>query len=83
VYGTLSKSDAGAAIGLDLLARRAELAGIPIIGIGGINDRNAGDVIRAGAVGAAVIGAILRANDPEHASRLFRASIDESLKERR
>jgi thiamine-phosphate diphosphorylase len=83
VYGTQSKADAGEAIGLGLLARRAEIAGIPIIGIGGITAGNAGDVIRAGAVGAAVISAILGANDPEHASLRLRASVDEALGERR
>jgi thiamine-phosphate diphosphorylase len=83
VYGTRSKSDAGAAIGLELLARRAAIAGIPIIGIGGIDDRNAGAVIRTGAVGVAVISSILRASDPGNASRELRTSVDEATGERR
>ncbi|MEA2523748.1 MAG: thiamine-phosphate pyrophosphorylase, partial [Thermomicrobiales bacterium] len=69
VYGTVSKDDAGEAVGLETIRRRARLAAIPIIGIGGITPGNAGDVVRAGAFGVAVVGAILRASDPEQAAR--------------
>jgi thiamine-phosphate pyrophosphorylase len=69
VFGTQSKDDAGAPIGLDTLQLRARLAGIPVIGIGGINADNAASVIEAGAVGVAVISAIFRAEDPEVAAR--------------
>jgi thiamine-phosphate diphosphorylase len=76
VYGTRSKADAGEAIGLELLAGRVGLAGIPVIGIGSITSANAGDVIRTGAVGAAVIGAILRAGDPHAAAQALRNAVD-------
>jgi thiamine-phosphate pyrophosphorylase len=69
VYGTASKSDAGPAIGLDAIARRVALAGIPTIGIGGISAANALPVLEAGAVGVAVVSAILKASDPERAAR--------------
>jgi thiamine-phosphate diphosphorylase len=69
VFGTVSKTDAGAAIGVDTIERRAGLAGIPIIGIGGITPDNASIVIDAGAVGVAVVSAILRAPDPVAATR--------------
>ena len=69
VYATASKSDAGSAIGLDGLARRIRAAALPVIGIGGIDAGNAGDVIAAGAVGVAVVGNIMRAADPERAAR--------------
>jgi thiamine-phosphate diphosphorylase len=68
VFGTASKSDAGAAIGFDVLSRRARLSGIPTIGIGGITPMNAAGVIDAGAVGVAVVGAILRAGDSQQAA---------------
>jgi thiamine-phosphate pyrophosphorylase len=71
VFGTQSKDDAGAPIGLNTLHRRVRVAGIPVIGIGGINADNVASVIDAGAVGAAVISAILRAEDPEVAARLI------------
>jgi thiamine-phosphate pyrophosphorylase len=81
VFGTVSKDDAGAAIGLGTLSRRANLAGIPIIGIGGITPENAAQVVQAGAVGVAVVGTILRADDPRRAARqlsdtVTRARID-------
>ncbi|HKG24942.1 MAG TPA: thiamine phosphate synthase [Thermomicrobiales bacterium] len=75
VFGTASKHDAGAAIGLETIRRRAGLAGIPIIGIGGITPDNAADVIAAGAVGVAVVGAILRAEDPYVAARALSAAV--------
>jgi thiamine-phosphate pyrophosphorylase len=71
VYGTASKSDAGPAIGLETIERRVSVAGIPTIGIGGISSGNALPVIEAGAVGIAVVSAILSADDPEHAARVL------------
>jgi thiamine-phosphate diphosphorylase len=64
VFGTSSKSDAGDAIGLETLRRRVSLAGIPVVGIGGISPRNAAEVVEAGAVGVAVASAILGSSDP-------------------
>jgi thiamine-phosphate diphosphorylase len=69
VVATSSKGDAGPPIGLDGLRRRVELAGIPVIGIGGITPAIYSDVLATGAAGAAVIGAILRAADPGEAAR--------------
>jgi thiamine-phosphate pyrophosphorylase len=69
IYGTASKSDAGPAIGLETIAQRVSIAGIPTIGIGGIAAANALPVIEAGAVGVAVVSAILKADDPEGAAR--------------
>jgi thiamine-phosphate pyrophosphorylase len=68
VFGTATKSDAGQAIGLDGIRHRAELVDIPIIGIGGINARNAASVIEAGAVGVAVVSAISMQSDPRAAA---------------
>ncbi len=79
VFGTASKHDAGAAIGLETLHRRAQLAGVPIIGIGGITPGNAADVIGTGAVGVAVVGAILHADDPREAARRLKGAVDAAL----
>ena len=70
-FVTGNKADAGAAFGPDGFARLARLApeGMPVIGIGGITAANAGSIVRAGAVGVAVIGAVLGARDPESAAR--------------
>jgi len=64
VFGTKSKADAGEAIGLEALRSRASLAGIPVVGIGGISPQNAAEVVAAGAVGVAVASAILRSSNP-------------------
>jgi thiamine-phosphate pyrophosphorylase len=79
VFGSTSKLDAGQAIGPGGIARRARLAGIPIIGIGGVDAARAPRVIAAGAVGVAVISAILGAQDPMRAARALRRAVDSAL----
>jgi thiamine-phosphate diphosphorylase len=69
VYETGSKADAGSAIGLGRIAEVASAVGIPVVGIGGIAAANAGEVVRSGAAGVAVISAVMRAPDPEQAVR--------------
>ena len=59
--------------------RRVALAGIPVIGIGGITPANYADVLATGAVGAAVISAILRAPDPGRAAHAFLDARDTAL----
>lgn len=48
---------------------------VPLVGIGGINHDNVGEVIRAGADGVAVISAVCAAPDPELATRRFLEAI--------
>ena len=76
VFGTASKSDAGEAIGISVVRRRVELAGIPVVGIGGITAANAPQVMGAGAAGVAVVSAILGAADPELAARNMRQAVE-------
>ena len=76
VFGTATKADAGTAIGLQTITQRAELAGIPIIGIGGIAATNARSVIDAGAVGVAVVSAISMQDDPRGAAEMLRRAIN-------
>lgn len=62
-------------VGPDLVRKlRAEIR-VPLIGIGGITAANAGEVIRAGADGVAVISAVCGAPDPTAATRRFLAAI--------
>ncbi|KPJ87468.1 MAG: hypothetical protein AMS18_14575 [Gemmatimonas sp. SG8_17] len=78
IYRTDSKSDAGTPIGIAgfrTLARKAP-SGVPVIAIGGINQSNAGDVLRAGAQGIAVISAIFGASDVENAARELRDIVE-------
>jgi len=69
IYGTASKADAGEAVGLEHLTRLAAASRLPIIAIGGITADRLPEVRAAGAAGAAVIGAVAGAADPEAAVR--------------
>jgi thiamine-phosphate pyrophosphorylase len=69
VYATLSKADAGDAVGTERITAVAAAVRIPVVGIGGIALSNAADVVHAGGAGVAVISAIMRAADPEAATR--------------
>jgi thiamine-phosphate pyrophosphorylase len=75
VYGTASKPDAGDAIGPARIAEVAAAVRIPVVGIGGIGAANARPVIEAGAAGVAVISAVVRAPDPEAATREILARV--------
>jgi thiamine biosynthesis protein ThiS len=68
-------------LGLAGLRRIATAAPRPTLAVGGINAGNAGDAIRAGARGVAVIGAIVDAADPARAAADLRAAIDAALAE--
>ena len=62
--------------GLRLVEETVEaVAPCPVLGIGGIDAGNAAEVVRAGAAGVAVRGALLRAKDPEAAARSIRESL--------
>jgi thiamine-phosphate pyrophosphorylase len=53
----------GAVLDVDAVAAICAKVHVPVIGIGGITPQNAASVMRAGASGIAVIGAILDADD--------------------
>lgn len=55
--------------GPDLIRRIAAECPVPLIGIGGINSSNLGEVMQAGARGAAVITSILASADPREAAQ--------------
>ena len=76
VWETPTKPDAVAA-GLDGLRAVADASTLPVVGIGGIDVRNAREVLAAGAAGVAVIGAVATAADPTEAVRELRALVDE------
>jgi thiamine-phosphate diphosphorylase len=71
VFGTATKDDAGAAIGIDGLARAVAATRLPVIGIGGIDLARSQEVMAAGAAGIAVVSAIFFAGDPRAAARAF------------
>lgn len=87
VYGTTSKDNTAAPIGLSGLTRiveviRARKAGFPICAIAGIDAANAADVIAAGSDGVAVISALSLAPDPAKAAQELRGVVDAALAKR-
>ena len=77
VFTTPSHAGAQPA-GTGLLAAAAAQVKTPLAGIGGITAANVGEVMKAGAAGAAVIRAILGAEDPQRAARELRSAMDEA-----
>lgn len=68
VFPTGTKTDARS-VTLSELAEIKRKTSIPIVAIGGINSKNAADVMAAGVDGIAVVSAILSKNDPKLAAQ--------------
>lgn len=66
IYATKSKKDANPPAGPDFLRKaRSQYPDFPIVGIGGINERNAAEVRSAGADGVSVISVICESSNIE------------------
>lgn len=63
VYSTLSKDDAGAAIGLSGLKEVADETVLPVVAIGGITTANYKECLENGADGVSVISAITKSSN--------------------
>ena len=63
-FPTASKPGYGPALGREGLAALCAATPVPIVAIGGIAPDNAGEVMRAGVTGIAVMGGVMRAPDP-------------------
>jgi thiamine-phosphate pyrophosphorylase len=72
VFGTPTKPDAGPPIGVEGLRQIVRAVSIPVVAIGGVTPQNAPAAVEAGAVGVAVISAVMGAPDPEAAARQLR-----------
>lgn len=69
IYETPSKQAFGTPLGLQTLEKACRAVRIPIVGIGGVTAARAREMRQAGAFGAAVVTAILSADDVESAVR--------------
>jgi thiamine-phosphate pyrophosphorylase len=78
IFPSLGKPDAGPATGTQFITELASNFTIPIVAIGGIISQNAAEVIRAGAVGIAVITAVVSADDIADAARTLRSIVEVS-----
>ncbi|WP_027185278.1 thiamine phosphate synthase [Desulfovibrio inopinatus] len=76
VFPTVTKADAKTPLGPEGLADMRTRVDLPLVGIGGITVANAAEVIRAGAVGVAVVSAICSASSPAQASAQLRDAVD-------
>ncbi len=74
IFLTQSKPGYGPAVGLNALAEAALLAPGPVVALGGIDESNIAACLAAGAGGIAVMGEIMRAADPEEATRRLLAA---------
>lgn len=76
VFPTGTKADAAPVWGLERLARLRGESRQTLVAIGGVTVDNAGDCIRAGADGVAVVSAIIAAADPGQAARQLRRAVN-------
>lgn len=75
-FATANKPDAGVPLGPGGFAALRRLTpDVPVIGIGGVNAANAGAIVRAGAVGVAVIQSVLGAADPRAAAAAVKGAV--------
>ncbi len=68
VFETRSKPGYGPALGPDIL-RAAAGIGLPVIALGGVTSANAAACRMSGAAGVAMMGGLMRADDPAKAAR--------------
>ena len=81
VFATTSKDNPDPPIGVHGFAHlvrlvRERMPAMPVGAIAGIDEGNAGEVMRSGADGVAVVSAVTAASDPEAAARRLRAIVD-------
>ena len=69
IFPTQTKPDAGDAVGTQLIAQIKNAVDVPVVAIGGITTDNIAQVAEAGADCAAVISAVVGADDVETAAR--------------
>jgi thiamine-phosphate pyrophosphorylase len=75
VFATSTKPDVGEPLGLERLAEIAASVTIPVVAIGGITVANVARVFEAGARGAAVVSAVVSAEDVTAAARALKRVI--------
>jgi thiamine-phosphate pyrophosphorylase len=81
VFSTPTKLDAPPPTGLEGLRAIVETIHIPVVAIGGIDEDNVAEVIKAGADGVAVISAVVAAPNVTIAARRLRERIEAARKE--
>ncbi|MCE5210078.1 MAG: thiamine phosphate synthase [Deltaproteobacteria bacterium] len=80
VFPTPTKTDTKGAWGLEGLARIKAFSRHPLVAIGGLNESNIRDVVKAGAQCVAVVSAVCASSDPEAAARKINEIINSALR---
>lgn len=75
-YETASKPGYGPALGPHGITAIARAAPIPVLAIGGVTPDDVAALIEAGAAGIAVMGTLMRSNDPSDEARLLLAALE-------
>jgi len=78
VYRTPTKEELTEELGLEGVKKITEICRHRAVGIGSIKAHNAGDVIRAGVEGVAVVSGICSADDPQAAARELKQKVEEA-----
>ncbi len=78
IFATPTKTDTAPPLGLEGLRKIRKAVRLPLVGIGGLNKDNAGEVIKNGADGIAVVSAIVAADDPEKAAGELKKIINQA-----
>ena len=74
IFLSASKPGYGPALGLERLTEAARRAPGPVVALGGIDEANIAACLSAGARGIAVMGEVMRADDPETKTRTLLAA---------
>jgi len=77
IFETASKPGHGPALGLEILGEFCGALEVPVVALGGITPETAADCLRAGAGAVAVMGEVMRADDPESVARAFCAAVED------
>ncbi|MGL4677437.1 MAG: thiamine phosphate synthase [Brevinema sp.] len=81
IFPSLNKRDLSTIWGLDGLKQLSKLSKHPLTAIGGITLDNTKDIIRNGAQGIALIGAVHHSTDPYTLCKNFRNLLDKTIQE--
>jgi thiamine-phosphate pyrophosphorylase len=79
IYPTATKENPDPVVGLDLLRAARKQTRKPLVAIGGITIKSAGEVFRAGADSVAVINDLLNAPDPAQSAREYLAVAGQAI----
>lgn len=82
IFKTKTKTDAGVAVGVELLKEAVKLSRLPVVAIGGINAENVALIARSNAKAFAVISYLAKAKNPELTARRLIRIWEDAVHER-